>query len=70
MFSWNCEFCGHFNELNLEEGEIPTKFQSEYMLVPPSNEVKKQLTIFCIDISGSMYVVLLIWLFNLMHGSQ
>ena len=54
VFSWTCEFCSTFNELNLEEGEIPTKFQSEYMLVPPTKSQQKQLTIFCIDISGSM----------------
>ena len=53
VHGWSCEFCGFQNVIHLEEGEVPTKIRSEYLLELPSNKGNKAMIIFCIDISGS-----------------
>lgn len=62
--TWKCEFCGHKNAVDLEEGEQPTDPLSEFIISPPTRSVSSASTsmsiddgamiIFCIDISGSM----------------
>ncbi|KAL6071768.1 actin [Balamuthia mandrillaris] len=59
---WSCEFCGETNDgLMLDEGEVPKTEVADYLIETPSEEFKakrdkKQLVVFCIDISGSMCV--------------
>lgn len=67
---WQCEFCGHQQPVDIEEGEIPDKQQVSYLLessaqqpTPKPEEELKELeqnpgdgisVVFCLDISGSM----------------
>jgi hypothetical protein len=64
---WYCEFCYSKNEVNLDDGEIPTQNEVNYILEGPTvvQEEKKgdssnsksndtKTVIFCIDTSSSM----------------
>jgi hypothetical protein len=56
---WNCEFCGHKNELDLDAEEIPKSDSRDYVIEPaPEDGKEKQdgAVIFVVDTSGSMCV--------------
>lgn len=54
---WNCEFCGHAQEIDLEEEERPSEQTNDYLIEPPTNASSSdQLIVFVLDISGSMCV--------------
>eukprot|EP01117_Protostelium_nocturnum_P015705 TRINITY_DN610_c0_g1_i1.p1 TRINITY_DN610_c0_g1~~TRINITY_DN610_c0_g1_i1.p1 ORF type:complete len:895 (+),score=352.35 TRINITY_DN610_c0_g1_i1:90-2774(+) len=60
---WHCEFCGVYNESNLDAEEIPKTDTVEYIVEPASSSdsaVKDEDSniIFCIDTSGSMCVTM------------
>lgn len=61
---WKCEFCGTVNnEIELDDEEIPKEDARDYVLEPATeDDDKKQqndgLTIFCVDVSGSMVSLL------------
>jgi small GTP-binding protein len=55
---WACEYCGKENGVDLEEEEMPKGKVQEYLLSPPeirsAGAGDEGLTIFVVDISGSM----------------
>ena len=64
---WICEFCGHSNELNIEDDELPKYLELTYLLEGavqsrgeeeghPDNLIDATAVIFCIDTSGSMAI--------------
>lgn len=53
---WTCEYCSHTQDVDIEEDEKPTGLLQEYLLSPPDPKGAGDagLTIFVVDISGSM----------------
>jgi GTPase SAR1 family protein len=58
--SWHCEYCSKENPVDVESDEIPRGDIQEYMLSPPQNKSADDgdagLTVFVVDVSGSMNV--------------
>ncbi|CAD8204307.1 unnamed protein product [Paramecium octaurelia] len=58
QLSWDCEFCTHLNEIQIQDGDIPEKEEALYLIQSPlkqqSQNQDKTSIIFCIDTSGSM----------------
>ena len=63
-FVWVCEFCDSKNEVDVEEGQKPSKEVAEFIIEPPTiasdekegstNFNEQGKVIFCVDCSGSM----------------
>jgi hypothetical protein len=59
---WGCEFCGHSNEVMIEEEELPKSDELTYVLESAQQAMIKKgggedvSLVFCIDVSGSMCV--------------
>lgn len=58
---WKCEFCNHKNDVDIEEGEEPTKTAVNYLLQAAAQRKQDKLAlnqdisvVFCVDQSGSM----------------
>ncbi|CAK61233.1 unnamed protein product (macronuclear) [Paramecium tetraurelia] len=58
QLSWNCEFCTHLNEIQIQDGDIPEKEEALYLIQShfqqQSQKQEKNSITFCIDTSGSM----------------
>jgi hypothetical protein len=57
---WPCEFCLAENHVNIDDNEIPTSDDVEFLIEPAKFKAKsvedESIIVFCIDISGSMNV--------------
>jgi hypothetical protein len=58
-YKWNCEFCKEENFVNCNPAEIPKTNTVDYIIAaaPPTTgkaSESESVTVFCIDISGSM----------------
>ena len=61
--SWECEFCGTVNKVDISPEAVPVDPDTSFVMSPPSH-VEEDLTgckmardsilVFCVDVSGSM----------------
>ena len=56
--TWDCEFCGNANRIDVDLNEIPKESDVTYLLEPPVDfkSAEGPTLVYCIDISGSMNI--------------
>lgn len=56
-YEWKCEFCAQINLVVLDDDEKPSSGVTELVVSPESSAEDDAIIVFCVDVSGSMYML-------------